>query len=163
MKSLWHRWVYVRVRWNSSASNNCWWMYWPSIDISNVGGESDEHRVFILLKSVSQLYISGIHWESTWNWHVNIRHKCTHVYSMPSLRPVTQNVTLASGVYPPPLKLKQRGKKYIFQFSRCESFYVVIQMSLVFCVNRCPYPASFISISWLGFSMQLAVPLPHRY
>lgn len=46
-----------------------------------------------------------------------------------------------------PAKLKQEGQKYIFQFSRCESFHLVIQMSLVFCVNRCPHPASFISIS----------------
>lgn len=64
-----------------------------------------------------------------------------------SWRPVTQHITLASGVYPPPPKLKQGRQKYIFQFSRCESFHLVIQMSLVFCVNRCPYPTSFINIS----------------
>lgn len=58
-----------------------------------------------------------------------------------------RSVTLAYGVCPPPPKLKQGGQKYIFQFSRCESFHLVIQMSLVFCVNRCPYPTSFISIS----------------
>lgn len=51
----------------------------------------------------------------------------THIHTpLPSSRPVTQNVTLASGVYPPPPKLKQGGQKDIFQFSRCESFHLVI-------------------------------------
>lgn len=85
----------------------------------------------------------------------NYTERNSHIYS--------HSITLAYGICPPPPKLKQGGQKYIFQFSRCESFHLVIQMSLVFCVNRCPYPTSFISISWLGFSMQLAVLLPHRY
>lgn len=75
----------------------------------------------------------------------------------------TPHVNPAPAAHPPPSKLKQGGQKDIFQFSRCESFHLVIQMSLVFCVNRCPFPASFINISWLGFSMQLALPVPHRY
>lgn len=94
------------------------------------------------------LYIKTVHTISILIKNDHFAQTNTHKYTpLPSTRPVTQNVTLASGVYPPPPKLKQGGQKDIFQFSRCESFHLVIQMSLVFCVNRCPYPASFISIS----------------
>lgn len=89
--------------------------------------------------------------------------KHTQIYSPAILKACYSERHLGIWSIHTSIKLKQGGQKYIFQFSRCESFHLVIQMSLVFCVNRCPYPASFISISWLGFSMQLAVPLPHRY
>lgn len=67
--------------------------------------------------------------------------------------------------YPNEIRRKSREEKSwrIFSNSPDVSHFILWFKWGLCCVNRCPHPASFINISWLGFSMQNAAPLPLRY
>lgn len=151
--------------WILSHSAPTWRMHPPRGDVSdNYHSSAWNVRSFychILFLHANVQIVK--HFYRSANLNILCRAIKTQYFAVAPWMPVSQPVTPASGACPPPSKLKQGGQKDIFQFCRCKSFHLVIQMSFVFCVNRCPYPASFINISWLGFSMQLAVPLPHRY